>query len=457
MTDLKSDFNVINEIYSHNLAEADRCLLCKSPKCQTFCPINTPIPHVISLYKAGKLDEAGEVLFQNNPLSIVCSMVCVHEDQCKGNCVLNAKGQPVEFHKIEEEISKAYFESRVLEKSTRVKGRIAIIGGGPAGITISFILAQKGYDVTIFEAHSKIGGVLRYGIPEYRLSNTVVDTIEDKLIEAGVKIRPNTLIGPVITLDRLFEDGYKAAFIGTGVWNPKPLIIKGETLGNVHYAIDYLKSPEHYRVGDSVAVIGAGNVALDAARSAIRNGAKTVTIIYRKGFDDMPATQLEIKEALDDGISFELYKYPIEIKEDGVIIGNVERSKDAEGKEVFKQRPEQSNLFKADTTIIAISQSPRNNIVSNTTELNTTRMGLLITDNEGRTTKRGTFASGDVVTGARTVVEAIAHAKVVAGTIDAYCESLNTCIFTLTENCEGPDCEENAMFDCMGRWEFENY
>ena len=436
-------------------AEADRCLLCKKPKCQMNCPIDTPIPRVISLYKEGKMKEAGEVLFENNPLSIVCSMVCVHEDQCKGNCVLGAKGDPIAFHKIEEEISKAYFEHHAFKRSTRHLGRIAIIGGGPAGITIAFILAQKGYDVTIFEAHSKIGGVLRYGIPEYRLSNTVVDQIENKLIEVGVKIRPNTLIGPVITLDRLFEDGYKAAFIGTGVWNPKPLIIKGETLGNVHYAIDYLKSPEHYRLGDSVAVIGAGNVALDAARSAIRNGAKTVTIIYRKGFDDMPATQLEIREALEDGISFELYKYPIEIKEDGVVVGTVERLVGEEGKEMFKQRPDQSSLFKADTTIIAISQSPRNNIVSNTTELNTTRMGLLVTDNEGRTTKKGTFASGDVVTGARTVVEAIAHAKVVAKTMDEYCESLKSCMITLTENCEGEHCEENAMLNCMAMWEFD--
>jgi len=452
------DHDMLKSAKSYNLIEAERCLLCKKPKCQSFCPINTPIPQVIALYKEGKIDEAGKLLFENNPLSIVCSMVCVHEDQCKGNCVLNAKGQPVVFHEIEEEISKAFFENHVLERSNREKGRVAIIGGGPAGITISFVLAQKGYDVTIFEAHSKIGGVLRYGIPEYRLSNTVVDTIEDKLIEVGVKIRPNTLIGPVITLDRLFQDGYKAAFIGTGVWNPKPLIIKGETLGNVHYAIDYLKSPEHYRLGESVAVIGAGNVALDAARSAIRNGAKTVTIIYRKGFEDMPATQIEIKEALDDGISFELYKYPIEIKENGVLIGGVERFKESdlngEPKEVFKQRPDQSTLFHADSTIIAISQSPRNNIVSNTTELNTTRMGLLITDDEGRTTKRGTFASGDVVTGARTVVEAIAHAKVVAGTIDAYCQSLNQCMLTMTENCDDPNCEENAMMDCMEKWEW---
>ncbi|HAS73888.1 MAG TPA: dihydropyrimidine dehydrogenase, partial [Clostridiales bacterium UBA8960] len=332
-----------------NTQEANRCLLCKNPKCQTHCPINTPIPEVVKLYKEGKIEEAGQLLFDNNPLSLVCSKVCVHEEQCKGNCILGIKGDPIEFHKIEEEISMAFFEHQTLEPSKKDKGRIAIIGGGPAGLTISFILAKKGYDVTIFEAHNKIGGVLRYGIPEYRLSNTIVDQIEVKLIEAGVKIRPNTLIGPVITLDRLFQDGYKAAFIGTGVWNPKPLTIKGETLGHVHYAIDYLKSPETYRLGKNVAVIGAGNVAFDAARSAIRNGVEKVTIIYRKGFDDMPATGHEIRESLDDGISFELYKYPIEIKDGGIVVGSIERMPNAgpDGQEGFKQRPDQSSFFEA--------------------------------------------------------------------------------------------------------------
>ena len=448
----------MHTIQTNLTSEADRCLLCKNPKCQAHCPINTPIPKIIELYKEGKIEEAGRLLFENNPLSLVCSKVCIHEDQCKGNCILGIKGDPIEFHKIEEEISLAFFTSQTITPSKKDKGRIAIIGGGPAGITISFILAGKGYDVTIFEAHSKIGGVLRYGIPEYRLSNTVVDRIEDKLIEAGVKIRPNTLIGPVITLDRLFEDGYKAAFIGTGVWNPKPLTIKGETLGHVHYAIDYLKSPETYRLGKNVAVIGAGNVAFDAARSAIRNGAEKVTIIYRKGFDDMPATDHEIRESLDDGISFELYKYPIEIKDDGIVLGGIERVSGAgpDGQDGFKQRPDQQILFKADTTIVAISQTPRNNIVKNTTALNTTRLGLLVTDNEGRTTKPGTFASGDVVTGARTVVEAIAHAKIVANTMDMYCRSLQTCMIQFTENCDGPMCEENAFFDCLSNWEFEN-
>lgn len=403
--------------------EANRCLLCKKPRCKENCPINTPIPDIINLYKEGKLEEAGRILFNNNPLSAVCSLVCIHEDQCKGNCVRAIKGEPINFHDIEQEISRKFLEEVKFENLPKDKDRIAIVGGGPAGITIAFILASRGYNVTIFDAHPKIGGVLRYGIPEYRLPKKLIDTIENKLIELGVKIRPNTLIGPVIPLDRLFEDGYKAVFIGTGVWNPKTLNIKGETLGNVHFAIDYLKSPEYYRLGEKVAVIGAGNVAMDAARSAKRNGAKEVTILYRKGFEDMSATKQEIREAKEDGIKFELFRSPIEITEEGVKLALTENVTDNDGRISTKIIEGKTDFFKCDSTIIAVSQTPRTNIVSNTTELNTNKWGLLVTDEKGNTTKKGTFASGDVVTGAKTVVEAVVHAKIVAETIDEYCKS----------------------------------
>ncbi|AQR95799.1 NAD(P)-dependent oxidoreductase [Clostridium saccharoperbutylacetonicum] len=405
------------------LNEASRCLLCKVPRCKDNCPIDTPIPEIIKLYKEGKLKEAGEVLFNNNPLSVICSLVCIHEDQCKGNCVRGIKGEPINFHDIEHEISKKYLEEISLSNVPKDKDRIAIVGGGPAGITISFILAMKGYKVTIFDAHVKIGGVLRYGIPEYRLPKKLIDTLEEKLVEIGVKIRPNTLIGPVISLDRLFEDGYKAVFIGTGVWNPKTLNIKGETLGNVHFAIDYLKSPEYYCLGDKVAVIGAGNVAMDAARSAKRNGAKEVTIIYRKGFEEMSATKQEIREAKEDNINFELFKSPIEITEEGVRLAVTENVIDSDGKMFTKTIEGKEEFFNCNSTIIAVSQTPRTNIVSNTTELNTNKWGLLITDDNGNTTKRGTFASGDVVTGAKTVVEAVVQAKRVAETIEKYCQN----------------------------------
>ncbi|WP_182629300.1 NAD(P)-dependent oxidoreductase [Clostridium chromiireducens] len=397
------------------LDEANKCFLCKNSKCKANCPISTPIPEIIALYKDGKLKEAGEILFNNNPLSVVCSIVCPHENQCAGNCIRGIKQEPVKFYEIEKEVSEAYLDSIKFENLPKNKDRIAIIGGGPAGITIAFLLAKRGFKITIFDSNEKIGGVLRYGIPEYRLPKYLIDKLEDKLIELGVMIRPNTLIGPVVSIDRLFEEGYKSIFIGTGVWNPKTLNIKGETLGNAHFAIDYLKSPGVYRLGKRVAVIGAGNVAMDAARTAKRNGCEEVTIIYRGDFEKMSATNKEIEEAREDGIKFKLFRSPIEIIENGVKLINKEEQ--SEGVEEF---------FECDSTIVAISQTPKTNIVSNTTKLETNNSGLIIADERGNTTRAGVFSSGDVVTGAKTVVEAVAYAKIVADAMEEYCESQNS-------------------------------
>lgn len=401
--------------------EANRCLLCKKPRCKEFCPISTPIPEIIELYREERFNEAGKILFENNPLSAICAIVCPHEDQCAGNCIRGIKGEPIPFYEIEEEISKNYLNNIKLDKINGTKDRIAIIGGGPAGITIAFTLAERGFKVTIFEAHEKIGGVLRYGIPEYRLPNSLVDKYEEKLVELGVKIRPNIMIGPVITLDRLFEDGYKAVFIGTGVWNAKKLNIKGETLGNVHYAIDYLKAPDVYNLGDTVCVIGAGNVAMDAARTAKRNGAKNVYIVYRKHFDQMTATKKEIEEAKEDGVEFKLFRAPVEILEDGIKFVKTENV-EVDGKIQTRTLDGQEEFISCDSTIVAISQEPRSVIVSSTTKLETNKWGLVITDEEGHTTRKGVFASGDVVTGAKTVVQAVSHAKIVANAIEKYCE-----------------------------------
>lgn len=403
------------------LDEANRCLSCKNPRCKQHCPISTPIPEVIALYKEGKLKEAGEVLFKNNPLSLVCSIVCPHEDQCRGYCIKGIKDEPVRFHDIETEISTKYLEEMEIENTPKIKDRVAIVGGGPAGITIAFILSQKGYKVTLFDAHEKIGGVLRYGIPEYRLPNKMIDKIEERLLDSGVVIRPNTLIGPVITIDKLFSDGYKAIFIGTGVWNPKTLNIKGETLGNVHYAIDYLKSPNVYRLGKRVAVIGAGNVAMDAARVAKRNGADEVYILYRKGEEDIPATGDEIREAKEDDIKFKHFVAPLEITEEGVKLVRTENIKGEDGRVQTKILEDEEEFFECDSTIIAVSQAPKNNIVSHTESLETNKWGLLVTDEQGHTTRDGVFGSGDVVTGAKTVVEAVANAKIVANAIEEYC------------------------------------
>ena len=402
------------------ISEANRCLMCKKAKCSTNCPISTPIPEVIDLFKAGQIAKAGEVLFENNPLSLVCAIVCPHEDQCKGNCIRGIKSEPINFCEIEKHISRYYLENVTLEREELKKERIAIIGGGPAGMTIAFILGQKGYRTTIFDANDKIGGVLRYGIPEFRLPKTIIDSYEDRLIEIGVNIRPNTLIGPVITIDRLLEDGYDAIFIGTGVWNPKTLDIKGETFGHVHYAIDYLKNPDSYRLGEVVTVIGAGDVAMDAARTAKRKGAKKVYVMYRKGIENMPATKAEINGAIEDGVEFELFKSPVEFTDEGIKYIETENSVDENGKIITINKDVEEKLFKTDSIIIAVSQSPKNNIVNNTKGIETNKWGLIVTDDRGNTTREGVFATGDVVTGARTVVQATAHAKVVAEEIERY-------------------------------------
>jgi len=404
--------------------EANRCLLCKNARCQQKCPINTPIPEVMKLFKDGQIKEAGELLFSNNPLSAICAVVCPHENQCKGNCIRGIKVEPIEFYEIENFISHTFLESATFNKPEKMlDDRIAIVGSGPAGITIAFLLAIKGYKVTMFESKEKIGGVLRYGIPEFRLPKDILDKIQEKLLQLGVNIRPNTLIGPVITIDKLFSDGYKAIFLGTGVWNPRTLNIKGESLGNAHYAIDYLKSPSVYSLGKRVCVIGAGNVAMDAARTAKRNGAEDVFIMYRKEMQDMTATRIEINEAIEEGVRFEWFKTPLEITDDGVRYIETQKIAGEDRRVITLNLEGAEGSFECDSVIIAVSQSPRNNIVANNEGFETDRQGRLLTDETGETTREGVFASGDVVTGARTVVEAANYAKTVAESIDQYCNS----------------------------------
>ncbi|WP_333804207.1 NAD(P)-dependent oxidoreductase [Sulfurospirillum sp.] len=390
---------------------AKTCLGCKKPSCRTGCPVGTPIPEMIRLFLAGEIKQAGKMLFDNNPLSVICSMVCPHEKHCEGHCILNKKGTAVSVGSIENYISDLYMNDLQFEKPVSNGKKVAIIGSGPAGIALAVILGAKGYDITMYDAHDKIGGVLRYGIPDFRLNKEILDTIETKLRQLNVTIRPNITIGKNITVGDLFRDDFKAVFIGTGVWAPKKLGIKGESLGHVHFAIDYLKNPSVYQLGHRVVVLGAGNVAMDVARTAVRHGAREVIIMYRKGMEDIPASHHEVECAKIDGVKFELYKQPVEINEQGVIYS----STDGNGEE---------GLMEADSILIAISQSPKDNIVQTAKQIEVDGKGLVVTDESGRTTMEGVFASGDVVTGARTVVEAVAFSKRVAIAIEEYIDTL---------------------------------
>ncbi|MDR2543464.1 MAG: NAD(P)-dependent oxidoreductase [Treponema sp.] len=407
----------------HIIDDAKRCLLCKNPLCSAGCPVNTPIKEAISLLLKSELTEAGKILFENNPLSIVCSHICPQEYQCEGHCVLGKKGIPVHISAIERYISDYYLNIYKPTPSLRNRGKVAIIGSGPSGITIALTLAKKNYDVTIFEGNDKIGGILRYGIPEFRLPKNIMDRLCKILIGSGVKIRPNTSIGANLTVDDLFRDEFRAVFIGTGVWRPRKLDIKGESLGHVHFAIEYLKNPDVYNLGKALIVIGAGNVSMDVARTAIRHGCQDVLIVCNLDESDVSAREVEVQYARIDGAKIELKKTAIEITDNGVIFADSEIYIDEYGNKQTKPIPGTEKLYPADSVIVAISQGPRSVIVSSTTGISVNDNGLVAVDNCGHTSREGVFAGGDVVTGAKTVVQAVVVSQLVAKTIDEYISS----------------------------------
>jgi len=379
---------------------------------------------VIALLLDSRLEEAGRMLFENNPLSLVCSHVCHQENQCEGHCVLGGKGMPVFISAIEKYISDFYLNIYDPVPSTGESGKIAIIGSGPAGITIAFILARRNYDVTIYEGNDHIGGVLRYGIPEFRLPKKVLDRLVEVLYKMGVKIRPNTAIGTNISVDDLFRDGFDAIFMGTGVWRPFRLNIKGESLGHVHYAIEYLKNPSVYRLGNTLSIIGAGNVAVDVARTAVRQGCHNVRIFCHMDESGITANKGEVEYAKIDGIKFELMKTVVEITGEGAIFADSEIVSEEDGGRRAVPVGGTEKLEPSDSVIIAISQGPRSVIVSSTTGIDVNKnSGLVTVDWFGHTTREGVFAGGDVVTGAKTVVEAVKVSFRVADTIDEYVKS----------------------------------
>ena len=402
----------------HVLDEAQRCLQCKNPQCRKGCPIGTNIPEMIRLLKEKEILEAAYMLFANNPLSMICSLVCNHEKQCEGHCILGKKGAPIHISAIENYISDSCFERLKLERKPSNGMKAAVIGAGPAGITISIILAMRGYKITVFDSRDKIGGVMRYGIPEFRLPKRNLERYQDKMRELGILFRPNFHIGSYISVQDLLDDGYKSVFIGTGAWRPRRMKIPGETFGNVQYAINYLNNPEVYKLGNDVAIIGAGNAAMDVARTAIRHGSKHVTVFVRA--ERALASRREMQYAQIDGVHFEYHQTAKEITDEGVIICDTEGTED----EGVTLKEETARLFPASTVIIAISQTPQDNLIRRDSALTLNQSGTLKTNEMGETTMKGVFASGDVVTGAKTVVSAVRYSKEIADDMDNYMRSL---------------------------------
>ena len=350
--------------------------------------------------------KAGEILFRNNPLSVICSEVCNHAKQCAGNCIRGKKDSPVHFSSIENYISEMYLD-RMQVKVPELKHdkRVAVIGAGPAGLTVAVLLALEGYPVTIFEWKSKIGGLLQYGIPEFRLPKSVLERFEARLTEMGIQIRLNATIGTVLMIDNLFRDDYKAIFIGTGAEKPRSLGIKGESFGNVHFALNYLANPKAHHLGNKVAVIGVGNAAMDVARTALRNGTKEV-VLYAMG-KEIAASSSEVAYAKLDGAEIETGMQIQEITEKGPVF---KRTIYDENDKIIGTEDELIQT-EADSTIIAISQVPRGKLVRTTSGLTAAENGLLIVDENYMTTREGVFAAGDVITGAKTVVHAVEGAK----------------------------------------------
>ena len=301
----------------------------------------------------------------------------------------------------------------MLEREPAKHQQVAVIGSGPAGITVAVRLAQQGYDITIFERKDKIGGMMRYGIPEFRLPKSILERYQTKLQALGIQIRPNTTIGEALHLDDLFADGFDAVFIGSGAWKARRLNVKGESLGNVAYAVDYLQNPEVYELGDRVAVIGAGNSAMDVARTAVRMGSQHVTI-YCRG-QKARASQREIDYTLADGVEIEYGLGVAELTPDGPLFR--ERTFDEEGHVTSEGEPA---LYPADTTIIAASQTTKSKIVNTTTGLDLNDKGLIAVHGNGETSRAGVFSGGDVVLGPWNVIQTVKNSKLVAEAMDRY-------------------------------------
>ena len=423
------------------MEEAARCLNCKHKPCMNGCPVNVPIPGFIEKVAEGDFDAAYEIITSENALPAICGRVCPQENQCEGQCVRGIKGEPVAIGRLERFVADYHMANAKnvevsIEKNDK---KVAVVGSGPAGITCAGELIKKGYDVTVFEALHKAGGVLSYGIPEFRLPKDLVAKEIETVEKLGVNIETNVIVGRSVTIDELMEQGYQAVFVGSGAGLPRFLNIPGENLLGVYSANEFLtrvnlmkaykfpESPTPIKVGKKVAVVGAGNVAMDAARTAKRLGAEEVYIVYRRSEEELPARAEEVHHAKEEGIIFKLLNNPCEIHgEDGWVTG-IEVIKqelgepDASGRR-SPQPVEGSNyIIDVDTVIIAIGQSPNPLIRQTTPGLDTQKWGgIIVEEDTMKTSKDGVYAGGDTVTGAATVILAMGAGKKAAKAIDEY-------------------------------------
>ena len=422
------------------MEEATRCLNCKAKPCVAGCPVGVRIPEFIQQMAAGNFLEAYQIITSTNSLPAVCGRVCPQESQCEGKCVRGKKGQPVGIGRLERFAADYAIEHGNLQaKPVAPNGhKVAVVGGGPAGLTCAGDLARLGYQVTVFEAFQVAGGVLMYGIPEFRLPKTIVQQEIQSLKDAGVDIQPDMVIGKILSVDELMESGYDAVFIGSGAGLPRFMNIPGEGLVGVCSANEYLTrinlmhgyDPKYATPviqSKAVAVVGGGNVAMDAARSALRMGAEHVYIVYRRSEAEMPARLEEVHHAKEEGVEFQNLCNPVEIlgDENGRVNGlKCIRMELGEPDESGRRRPvaipDSEFVLDVDTVIMAIGTSP-NPLISGTTKgLDTNRWGCLVVNEEMATTKDKVYAGGDAVTGAATVILAMGAGKAGAKGIDEY-------------------------------------
>ncbi len=431
------------------LSEAQRCLNCKNMPCVNGCPVKIRIPEFIEKIKEGNFEGAYEIITTSSSLPAVCGRVCPQENQCEAKCVRGIKGESVGIGRLERFVADWHntFSEEEVTVSDKNGHKVAIIGSGPSGLTCAGDLAKKGYDVTIFEALHTAGGVLVYGIPEFRLPKSIVAKEVEILEKLGVKIETNVIIGKTLTISELFDMGFEAIFIGSGAGLPSFMGIPGESLKGVYSANEFLtrsnlmkaykdNSDTPIMKGGKVTVVGGGNVAMDAARTALRLGAEKVTVVYRRSMDELPARHEEVEHAMEEGVEFNLLCSPKEI----VGYYNPENPRDekngfvkaircirmelGEPDEKGRRRPveiEGSDFeLEADTVIMSIGTSPNPLIKSTTDGLEVTPKGGIIVDEKGLTSINGVYAGGDAVTGAATVISAMGAGKVAAEAIDEY-------------------------------------